>query len=230
MSLYIQHRPEIDFCDQLTLVRSKSRNLSSKPGRIGSLNILRYSDLIDVPWKNGGGITRNIALATCDAQTVWRLSRADVAEDGAFSHFEGLVRILTVVSRSGMVLEQPGGELNADPWHPVRFGGELKVFARLKDGPLTDLNLMFDPDLCDGSVNTLRGPFEQVMAPPESGITALHVLAGLVKLGGQRLGVGDTVFLDATTNLGLGENDAVLEITVRIIDHSKVITFSIAAR
>ena len=194
------------------------------------MEILRYSELVDVPWKNGGGITRNIALANLGEQTAWRLSRADVATDGAFSSFAGLERILTVVSYTGMVLHHQGGALDADPWQPVRFGGELKVFSRLIDGPLTDLNLMFDPSLCDGAVTTLRGPLSHAMTPPEAGITALHVLAGQPMLTEQSLGVGDTVFVDAATPLQLCSDDAVLEITVRYLDQSKPITLSIADR
>ena len=194
------------------------------------MEILRYNALIDVPWKNGGGITRNIALATYGAQTAWRLSRADVAQDGAFSNFAGLVRILTVVSDTGMALVYPGGQLDADPWQPVRFDGGLQVYARLKDGPLTDLNLMFDPSLCDGSVTTLSGPVAREVGPPETGLTALHVLAGRPTLGSRPLAVGDTAFLDATATLDLGDDDAILEITVRYLDQSKAIKFSIAAR
>jgi len=202
----------------------------SKFKRTGSMKILRYDALIDVPWKNGGGITRNIALATCGVQTAWRLSRADVAQDGAFSNFSGLVRILTVVSDTGMVLESPGGQLDADPWKPVRFDGGLHVYSRLNDGPLTDLNLMFDPSLCDGSVTTLSGPLVRKVGPLETGLTALHVLKGHPTLSAKSLGIGDTAFLDATATLDLGDDDAILEITVRYLDQSKAIKFSIAAR
>lgn len=194
------------------------------------MEILRHSELIDVPWKNGGGITRNIALATCGARTAWRLSRADVATDGAFSSFSGLTRILTVVSDTGMVLQHPQGELDADPWQPVCFDGELEVFARLKDGPLTDLNLMFDPNLCDGSVNTLQGPLDHAMNPPEAGMIALHVLAGQPKLGTRLLGSGDTAFVYTQTPFNLGKDDAALEISIRYLDHSKSIKFAIAER
>ena len=194
------------------------------------MQILRYNALVDVAWKNGGGITRNIALATCGDQMAWRLSRADVAQDGAFSNFAGLERILTVVSGTGMVLEYLGGEIDADPWQPVCFGGDLDVFSRLKDGPLTDLNLMFDPRLCDGSVTALRGPLDCAVNRAKPGMTALHVLAGQPTLGSQPLEVGDTAFLDARAQLNLGKGDAVLEIAVRYLDQSKAIKFSIAER
>lgn len=89
---------------------------------------------------------------------------------------------------------------------------------------------MFDPTLCDGSVTTLRGSLGHAMNPPEAGITALHVLAGQPKLGHRHLDAGDTAFLDASAHLNLGEDDAVLEITVQYLDQSKAIKFSIVKR
>ena len=49
------------------------------------MHILKHSDLLDVPWKNGGGVTRNIASGLLDDRVVWSISRADVAQDGPFS-------------------------------------------------------------------------------------------------------------------------------------------------
>ena len=194
------------------------------------MEILRFSELVDVPWKNGGGITRNIALATFEDTTAWRLSRADVGQDGAFSSFAGLERILTVVSNTGMELLHADGVLDADPWHPLRFGGGLDITSRLKDGPLTDLNLMFDPTLCEGTVTTVQGPSKKVIQPPQAGITAFHVLAGHPELGEVSLGIGDTAFPDTATTLNLAKGDAVLEITIHYKDHSNDIRFAIAAR
>jgi environmental stress-induced protein Ves len=220
----------MDLYDKYIAIKATPSGASLIIERIGPVEVLRYGDLIDVPWKNGGGITRNIALATCGAVTAWRLSRADVAQDGAFSSFAGLERILTVVSNTGMTLEHPSGVLSADPWKPVHFRGDLDVFSRLKDGPLTDLNLMFDPKLCDGSVVTLRGPLTRMIDPLSTGITALHVLAGQPTLGAETLNVGDTAFIDAESLLCLANDDSVLEITIRYFDQSNDIKFCIAVR
>jgi len=194
------------------------------------MDILRFRNLVDVPWKNGGGITRNIAFGSCDGATAWRISRADVAENGAFSSFAGLVRVLTVVSDTGMELRYPGGVLHADPWVPVRFDGALDVESWLKDGPLTDLNLMFDPEFCEADVTVLRGSRCEALHPPVAGMTALHVLAGQPKLDTQGLGVGDTAFIDSAAVLDLGATDAVLVITLKYLDQSKAITLAIADR
>lgn len=73
------------------------------------MKLIRYADLLETPWKNGGGVTRTIAARTEDDATLWRLSMADVAQGGPFSNFAGLTRSLTVVSGDGMVLHGPGG-------------------------------------------------------------------------------------------------------------------------
>ena len=194
------------------------------------MEILRCADLIDVPWKNGGGTTRNIAMGLTDAQTAWRLSRADVAQDGPFSNFAGLERILTVVTGGGMALEHPGGTLHARPWQPVRFDGGLEVFSRLQDGPLTDFNLMFDPTLCDGTVTPHLGPLKRPLTPLLSGITAFHVLAGRPMIGSEGLAIGDTAFLDAPAILALADGDAILEIVIQNRDQSDAIRLCIAER
>ncbi|WP_113911504.1 HutD family protein [Roseovarius dicentrarchi] len=194
------------------------------------MDILRGTDLVDVPWKNGGGITRNIATAQRGDHTAWRLSRADVRQDGAFSNFAGLERILTVVSGGDMALEHSGGTLHAALWQPVRFDGALEVFARLEAGPLTDLNLMFDPALCDGNVTLRDRPGAHPVTPPASGITAVHVLAGQPSIGAQVLAPADTVFLTNPAEITLSDGDAVLDIAIRYLDQSDDIRLCIAAR
>ena len=47
--------------------------------------IFRQCDLVETPWKNGGGITRNIAKEQDKTGTLWRLSMADVDGDGQVS-------------------------------------------------------------------------------------------------------------------------------------------------
>lgn len=133
------------------------------------MQLLKGVDLVEVPWKNGGGITRNIAEGKTALGPTWRLSRADVAGDGPFSNFAGLRRVLTVISGAGMDLLHTDGTLRADPLKPVAFDGGLPVTARLLDGPLTDLNLMFDPAHCDGAVRLLRGAAVQDVDPRLAG-------------------------------------------------------------
>jgi hypothetical protein len=190
------------------------------------MQILRSGDMVDVPWKNGGGITREIAKGLRGTQTLWRISRADVAADGAFSDFAGLTRILTVVQGGTMLLDHAGGTLVARLWEPLRFDGGLKVHARLTDGPLTDLNLMFDPTLCHADVILREGPATQTIT---AGQLALHILSGTPRINGTAIGVADSAFA-GRADLVLAQGDALLEVRIDTPAQSDDITLASAAR
>ncbi len=111
------------------------------------------------PWKNGGGVTHEIARADREGRLLWRLSIAEVASDGPFSAFPGLTRILTVIGGAGLWLDTPEGRLSALPGAPLRFSGDLPVMGRRIDGPVRDFNLIWDASAltaevtrCDGAV------------------------------------------------------------------------------
>lgn len=191
------------------------------------MDIIRFSELSETPWKNGDGITRNIAQGSLDGVRLWRLSRAEVTCDGPFSNFAGLIRILTVTEGAGMVLESPEENVDADLWSPVRFDGALPVQSSLKDGPLSDLNLMFDPNTCVGDVVLLQGPANHELAPKEGRLMALYGLAGTVQLSaGDHLLPGDTALIKQGANpINLRQPDAALLVTLDLkpqIDWSKV--------
>lgn len=183
------------------------------------MRIIRYAELIETPWKNGGGVTRDVASASINGKQVWRLSIADVEQDGAFSDFTGLVRILTVIKGRGMALESDRGTLDARPWVPVRFDGALEIYGRLTSGPLTDLNLMFDPDYCDGNVGFLQGPYQQSLKPSPNHLFFVHCLDNSVNLNsGTPLYPGDTAVLDAhECEMTLKDGDAALLVTIDLI-------------
>ena len=116
-----------------------------------------------MPWANGRGLTREIARRDPGGSLLWRLSLADVAEDGPFSAFPGLARILTVVEGAGMRLAHPATpgpatpDLEARPWVPVHFSGDVALDGQLVAGPVRDLNLIFDPARLGPVPRILRG-------------------------------------------------------------------------
>ena len=193
------------------------------------MHVLKRNELVDVPWKNGGGITRNIAKGLADNRTAWTISRADVAQDGPFSDFTGMTRVLTVVSGGAMELQASSHTITAHMWQPVYFDGALKVQSSLTEGPLTDLNLMFDPILCDGLVITHCDPFKGLVVRPKHGLLAFHVMAGAPKINAVHTAEGDTVFIDNNdATLNLDEEDALLEIRLDYRDHKDAIKLCIA--
>lgn len=133
------------------------------------------------PWKNGGGITHEIARQDHGGQILWRLSIAEVALDGPFSAFPGLSRILTVIEGAGLYLDTPHGRLDALPLAPLTFSGDLPVQSRLIDGPIRDFNLIWDATRLAASVRLI--PDTLPACPPATGRTyAFLALAAVPSL------------------------------------------------
>jgi environmental stress-induced protein Ves len=114
--------------------------------------LIPYASLSQVPWKNGGGSTTQIAVFPPDAgfeDFDWRISLATIAEDGAFSAFPGVERTLALVDGHGMTLEIDGAPTLLSKAEPVAaFDGESRVEAKLNRGASTDFNVMTRTDRC----------------------------------------------------------------------------------
>jgi environmental stress-induced protein Ves len=98
---------------------------------------------IPQPWKNGGGITREIAAfpeGAGKADFQWRISMAEVTEPGPFSRFDGVDRHLTVLS-GRMRMDMPDGRHVLDAGDSSTFAGETPVEATPLL-PVIDLNVM----------------------------------------------------------------------------------------
>lgn len=106
-----------------------------------------------VPWKNGGGVTTDIAGEYRDGVEpggwegmIWRLSRTRIERPGPFSDLPGYDRLLAVTDGAGLVLH-PKGRPPLDvrtPFRPVRFAGEWPIDSELTQGPVGVLNLLAD--------------------------------------------------------------------------------------
>lgn len=95
------------------------------------------------PWRNGGGVTRELLAWPHGADWRVRISVAEIDADGPFSAFEGALRWFAVLSGAGVVLGAPGIERRLTPASaPLRFDGAKAPACRLIDGPTRDLNLM----------------------------------------------------------------------------------------
>ncbi|WP_322016150.1 HutD family protein [Paraburkholderia sp. J12] len=133
------------------------------------VTLLRGEDLVASPWKNGGGVTREIAaapvaggLAGAAAGTAldtfaWRVSVADVAQAGPFSRFEGVDRTLVLLEGMGMLLDEAGPAARTHaltaPLDVARFAGEAAITAQLVEGPTRDFNLMVRRGVARGTLD-----------------------------------------------------------------------------
>jgi environmental stress-induced protein Ves len=108
------------------------------------------------PWKNGGGVTIDIADAYREGAApgswegmIWRFGRTSIVAPGPFSDLTGYERLQLVIARSGLVLETPAGEIDLRrPFEPARYDGGTPIISRLEDGPVEVVNLIADKALC----------------------------------------------------------------------------------
>jgi environmental stress-induced protein Ves len=102
------------------------------------------------PWKNGGGVTIDIADAYRAGAApgdwggmLWRFGRTTIATSAPFSDLSGFDRVQVVVAGRGLVLETPAGEIDLRaPFRPARFPGETPIVSRLEAGPVEVVNLI----------------------------------------------------------------------------------------
>lgn len=100
-----------------------------------------------VPWRNGGGTTRNLAVEPEGAgfdDFLWRVSIADVTQSGEFSQFAGVDRTILLLSGDGMILRAGDGSEIAltTPFVPHEFRGETAIEAILTGSATRDFNVM----------------------------------------------------------------------------------------
>jgi len=119
-----------------------------------------FSHAAPLPWKNGGGVTRELLRLPAhagDADWTLRISVADIAADGPFSPFEGVTRWFAVLSGPGVNLRFAQRALTVragDP--PLRFDGADAPDCTLVDGATRDLNVMVRRERADVRVTRAR--------------------------------------------------------------------------
>lgn len=115
-------------------------------------HINHLTDVVASPWRNGGGVTRELAVWPAPGAWHWRMSVAEVDRSGPFSRFEGIERWLAVVQGAGVQLDVGVGPhaVEAAPTSrtltvadaPFYFDGDAATDCHLRDGPSQNFNLM----------------------------------------------------------------------------------------
>jgi environmental stress-induced protein Ves len=174
------------------------------------VTLIRGAELAAAPWKNGGGVTREVAAfppgAAIDA-FVWRVSIAEVAAPAAFSTFAGVDRTLVLLAGAGMMLDEAGGStlaLNA-PLDIARFAGEAAIAARLVDGATRDFNLMVRRGAATGEVCVVRAEEASSICTLCADVVVLFCATGSVAV---TLGDHDAIGLTMDDTLLIDSPDA----------------------
>jgi uncharacterized protein len=172
------------------------------------MHILHPGDYRLMPWKNGGGSTTEIAVYP-DASSVsgvpfqWRVSIADVKDDGPFSLFPGYDRHLMVIAGEGMRLDAgPRGIIDVGrPFVPVGFSGDWDVKGILTHGPVRDFNLMTSHaetrSMLTCEVISAKRQFEAAQ-----GFALIYILEGEGAVEERSVKAGDSVYLARNDRIG----------------------------
>ena len=140
------------------------------------------------PWKNGAGLTREIAYGgPSAAEFDWRISVAEVVHDAPFSAFPGIDRCITLLRGAGMRLRADDGSVDhalTEPLTPFRFSGDVALMATLTGGACSDFNVMTRHGRCRSEVNLHRGRAEL----PDADVTLLLCCGGDWRVGSDTLG------------------------------------------
>jgi uncharacterized protein len=115
------------------------------------MEIIRYAELKAQPWRNGGGVTRELAshpAATRAGDAAvqdgwdWRVSIAEMSKAGGFSTFPGMDRVLTVIDGELLLLSVDGAEHPLEKYRPFRFSGDADSAGALPTGDIRNLNVI----------------------------------------------------------------------------------------
>lgn len=118
---------------------------------------LGRADYTEMPWANGKGRTVEMWREDGPQGLRFRLSMASVVEDGDFSLFPAIDRVLTVLSGPGFGLVGAGYALRCDPLVPVAFPGDVALRAVDVTAPVEDFNVMTARDLPAPEVRLVTG-------------------------------------------------------------------------
>jgi environmental stress-induced protein Ves len=134
-----------------------------------SWHTVRLVDVLPSPWRNGAGVTRELAAWPSSQDWIWRLSVAEVARSGPFSRFEGVQRWFAVLGGAGvrLTLGENTHELTRNS-APLCFDGASPVDCQLLEGATQDLNLMLRADKAVAQMKRISGTVNMVLDVPRT--------------------------------------------------------------
>jgi environmental stress-induced protein Ves len=145
--------------------------------------ILRRSNQPVMPWANGGGRTREVAIEPADGSLAtgftWRVSCAQVDSDGPFSRLPGVDRSLWLWRGAGVRLSVDGAEVVlATQYARCDFAGELAVTATRLAGACEDVNVMTNRARCRAEPRLVALHAGDMLPVPTASVWLLLVLDG----------------------------------------------------
>ncbi len=161
------------------------------------MTLRRASDLVPTPWRNGRGVTRDIATVCAqDGALMWQASLAELTEDCDFSDYAGCDRVFTPVAGDFIALSHDGGPFIPRPLlTPHRFDGGARTQCRLGGQGGRAFNVITDAAWHSADVQVLHLPAGAPVSPGE----VLHCCSGRLDTAEGAAGPSDSLLdMEAT--------------------------------
>ena len=113
--------------------------------RLAAPLIVRTDAIEPVPWRNGGGVTRELLTWPQAQDWIVRVSVADITSAGPFSAFPGVERWFAVLAGGAVRLETAGAgpqRLDAARTSLYRFSGDAPTHCTMLGAATRDCNIM----------------------------------------------------------------------------------------
>ena len=152
------------------------------------LRLIRQSEMASGPWRNGMGISWEIASHREQnaKEFSWRFAKARIDRDVPFSIYPGMDRVFMQISGNGLDLEFEGGQkIEVHQSNvPYAFACDIPLNCKLLDGPCFDLNLFTTRGVYEAQASVLKLSGMETL--DLTGVDAVFfALEGSVVLSGQ---------------------------------------------
>jgi hypothetical protein len=169
---------------------------------IKSALLLRRDQYRSMPWRNGLGVTLEIAREpAADSEFLWRLSLATVEDSGPFSSYPGYRRSVSLIAGNGFRLDIGGQEpaILDSVGATALFSGGAYTGCTLFNGRSTDLSLMVRDPGTINSVTRIQGAAARVVPLRSGTLNAVFSLSeGTVLTLSGSAGPGSQASTEAT--------------------------------
>jgi uncharacterized protein len=170
------------------------------------LRIILQSDLKEGRWRNGQGVSWEIAShkQAGAADFSWRFAKARIEHNVPFSIYPGMDRIFMMIEGDGMDLEFAGGQilLVHEKFVPHTFSCDVPLNCKLVGGPSLDLNLFTSREEYNA--------YCEVIKVHESDVTVFYVLEGSATFKNAKIEAGDSVVIDGEESIVCSGQNALI--------------------
>ncbi len=182
------------------------------------MRLRRAADRPAQPWRNGNGVTREVAASDrlVRGTPLWRVSIATIAHDSEFSAFPGIDRMLAPLGADGLTLVIDGAARRVAQHEVVAFAGEQAVAAISVARPGDDLNLMVAREGGAGVLEVLPVAGAAAIDAEPTGVVLVVALDGALACGDTALQRHDAIALDAGESVELSGVGVVAVARVRL--------------